>query len=295
MFSQIFLIVVMAPISLKDDLVFKAVFVKEPRLLKNFIQEILFPDREIIVDSVIVTNPELIADYKAHKRAILDITAIDTNGNIFHVEIQNTKRPYFSARAIFYASKLIVNQIKSGEDYSVIRPVYQIILVDYRVFDGFAYTERFQLRGMTNPNHIFYDGLMIQLIDLRAIGRLKVTPAMTNAEAMLYYIANSANVPEEDMTILIDKTPDIKTINEILERMSADPETARLIEEKRKYGMDYLAEMALNYEEGELEGEYKKAVKVAQAMLAEKLSFDLIMKVTGLSLSEIERIAEGKH
>jgi predicted transposase/invertase (TIGR01784 family) len=136
---------------------------------------------------------------------------------------------------------------------------------------------------------------MIQLIDLGAIGRLKVTSAMTNAEALLYYIANSEKIEDKDMATLIDKTPDIKTINEILERMSADPETARLIEERRKYGMDYLAEMALNYEEGKSEGEHEKAVKVAQAMLAEKLSFDLIMKVTGLSLSEIERIDESRH
>jgi predicted transposase/invertase (TIGR01784 family) len=163
----------MTPISLKDDLVFKAVFVKEPRLLKNFIQEILFPDREIIVDTVIVTNPELTIEYKDHKRAILDITATGTNGNIFHVEIQNTKRPYFSARTVFYASKLIVNQIKSGENYSAIRPVYQIILVDYRVFDGIHYSEQFQLRGVTNPNHIFYDGLLIHLIDLSNLRRLK--------------------------------------------------------------------------------------------------------------------------
>jgi predicted transposase/invertase (TIGR01784 family) len=93
------------------------------------------------------------------------------------------------------------------------------------------------------------------------------------------------------MATLIDKTPDIKTINEILERMSADPETARLIEERRKYGMDYLAEMALNYEEGKLEGEFEKAVKVAQAMLVDGDSFEKIRRITGLSLTEIERIA----
>jgi uncharacterized protein YerC len=93
------------------------------------------------------------------------------------------------------------------------------------------------------------------------------------------------------MNILIDKTPDIKTINEILERMSADPETAKLIEERRKYGMDYLAELAMKFQEGE----YEKAVKVAQAMIDDGDSFDKIRRITGLSLTEIERIAAGKH
>jgi len=118
---------------------------------------------------------------------------------------------------------------------------------------------------------------------------------MTYADALLYYIANSEKIEDKDMATLIDKTPDIKTINEILERMSADPETARLIEERRKYGMDYLAEMALNYEEGKSEGEHEAKAEVVQAMIADGDSFEKIRRITGLSLAEIEQIAGQKH
>jgi predicted transposase/invertase (TIGR01784 family) len=118
---------------------------------------------------------------------------------------------------------------------------------------------------------------------------------MTYADALLYYIANGVNIDEEEMAILIDKAPDIKVINEILDKMSADPETARLIEEKHKYEMDFNSEMALIYEKGKCKGEYKKAVKVAQAMIAKNMEFAFISEITGLSLPEIEQIAGDRH
>jgi predicted transposase/invertase (TIGR01784 family) len=118
---------------------------------------------------------------------------------------------------------------------------------------------------------------------------------MTYADAMLYYIANGENIDDEEMAILIDKAPDIKAINEILDKISADPETARLIAEKHKYEMDYHSEMALIYEKGKCKGEFEKAVKVAQAMLGAGDSFEKIRRITGLSLSEIEQIAGHRH
>jgi predicted transposase/invertase (TIGR01784 family) len=118
---------------------------------------------------------------------------------------------------------------------------------------------------------------------------------MTYADALLYYIANGENIDDEEMAILIDKAPEIKAINEILDKMSADPETARLIEEKHKYEMDYHSEMALIYEKGKSKGEFEKAVKVAQAMLAKGLVSDFIFKITGLPVSEIKRIAGDRY
>jgi predicted transposase/invertase (TIGR01784 family) len=44
------------------------------------------------------------------------------------------------------------------------------------------------------------------------------------------------------------------------------------------------------FEDGKLEGAHEKALETARAMLKENLSKDLIAKVTGLSIDEIEKI-----
>jgi hypothetical protein len=46
-----------------------------------------------------------------------------------------------------------------------------------------------------------------------------------------------------------------------------------------------------SFGDGFEKGELAKAIKIAKGMLAEKLPVDLIVKLTGLSLSEIEKLA----
>ncbi|MCC5814663.1 MAG: hypothetical protein JJT78_07905 [Leptospira sp.] len=90
------------------------------------------------------------------------------------------------------------------------------------------------------------------------------------------------------MTALIEKEPDMKNAFHILEAYSADEEKRRQVEEKLRNDRDYQYDMAAQFEKGELKGERKKALETARLMKAEGMENSLILRITGLSESQLK-------
>ena len=99
--------------------------------LKDFLEGILkTPISKITIKSEVSLNKISNID----KLGILDLVATLENGTIVNIEMQNVNENNLEKRACFYASKTIVNSIRSGEDYSKIPHVEQIFIVDFNYF-----------------------------------------------------------------------------------------------------------------------------------------------------------------
>jgi hypothetical protein len=61
---------------------------------------------------------------------------------------------------------------------------------------------------------------------------------------------NTKRIQEEEMSIIIDKEPDLENAFRILEVYSSDPEKRQLIEERIRADRDYKFEMAAQFEKG---------------------------------------------
>jgi predicted transposase/invertase (TIGR01784 family) len=81
-----------------------------------------------IVD-VTIENPYNLQDFQNDKLSILDIRAVDQRGAIYDVEMQLSTHSGLVKRIVFYGCEVYAGQLKAGDDYSLLKPVYSICLL----------------------------------------------------------------------------------------------------------------------------------------------------------------------
>jgi len=81
-----------------------------------------------IVD-VTIENPFNLQDFHDDKLSILDIRAVDQRGAIYDVEMQLSPHSGLVKRIVFYGCEVYAGQLKAGDDYSELKPVYSICLL----------------------------------------------------------------------------------------------------------------------------------------------------------------------
>ena len=114
----------------KNDLTFKKVFGEHPHLLRSFLNAMLPlpPDRQVV--SLEYLPPELVPQIPVMKNSIVDVRCVDAAGRQFIVEMQVLWTDSFYNRVLFNASKAYVKQLRTGEEYDLLQPVYSLNLID---------------------------------------------------------------------------------------------------------------------------------------------------------------------
>ena len=114
----------------KNDLTFKKVFGEHPHLLISFLNAMLpLEGREI--ESIEYLSPEMIPELPGMKHSIVDVRCTEKiTGRQFFVEMQMYWTNAFKQRMLFNASKAYVQQVKKGQQYNSLQPVYGLSLVN---------------------------------------------------------------------------------------------------------------------------------------------------------------------
>ncbi len=115
--------------------------------LISLLNAVLRPKEPIV--NVTLDNPFNPKDFQEDKLSQLDIKAINRTGAIYNVEVQLTTYEGLVQRFVFYGCELYAGQVKSGEDYETVNPVYTIWLINgvlwpdaTRVHHAFRLTDR---------------------------------------------------------------------------------------------------------------------------------------------------------
>ena len=114
----------------KADLTFKLVFGEHPDLVMSLLNALLPLDDDGQIASVEYMTPEMVPDNPGKKDSVVDVRCIDEKGRQFIVEMQLYWNEFFQQRVLLNASKAVVRQLKKGEDYNLIQPVYCLNLVN---------------------------------------------------------------------------------------------------------------------------------------------------------------------
>jgi len=114
----------------KADLVFKKIFGQHPDLIKSFLNNLLPLPEGRIIESIEYLSPEQTPRIPSMKNTIVDVKCTDQDGRIFIVEMQMAWNPYFYQRFLYGASKAYVQQLKLGEFYEELCPVYGVALIN---------------------------------------------------------------------------------------------------------------------------------------------------------------------
>nr|WP_061219511.1 Rpn family recombination-promoting nuclease/putative transposase [Leptospira weilii] len=277
---------------------FKTLFVKEPQLLISMLNSVIFANQEHWIREITILNPELTGPSAKDKRSYLDIRAQDETGRIFHVEIQVAHENSFVKRSLYYLSGLIRDQLKSGEGYSDLKAVYQVNIVDFNLIPSENYHSKFKFREESNPEITLTDELEIHYIELPKLtedDHLRLLREGSDLYRWMYLFKHTSELTEEEMSILVDKTPDLSKAFTILEQYSNDPKKRKEIEEKLKSDRDYVYDLAARFEAGERQGiekgiekgEFKKALEAARKMLRKGIDLKTTLEVTGLTEKDL--------
>ena len=208
----------------KADLTFKKVFGEHPELVKSLLNALLpFKSEEEEITSVTYLTPEMVPQTPTRKFSIVDVRCEDAQGRQFIVEMQMVWSAEFKQRVLFNASKAYVKQLNRGEDYSLLKPVYSLNLVN-EVFEP-ELDDYYHYYHLVHEEHTdkVIDGLHLVFVELP-----KFTPhTFTEKKMQVLWLRYLTEIDEKTKTVPAEllANPEIaKAVSEIEESAYAEGE-----------------------------------------------------------------------
>jgi len=150
----------------KADVVFKKIFGQHPRLLMSFLNAVLPLPEDSPIESLEYLSNEQVPVIEGFKYTIVDVKCRDSHGRTFIVEMQVQWTTSFMQRLLYGASTAYVHQIRRGEEYDRLKPVYGLGLVATTFdHDTPEWYHHFKLGHVKNQNRSI-DDLQLIFIEL---------------------------------------------------------------------------------------------------------------------------------
>lgn len=285
----------------KADLTFKKVFGEHEDLVISLLNALLplRADEEVI--EVEYLPAELVPDNPLRKNSIVDVRCVDAVGRQFIVEMQMVWSPEFLQRVLFNSAKAYVRQLDKGFDYSLLKPVYSLNLVN-DIFDP-QLPEYYHYFKLVHEEHTekVIDGLHLVFVELP-----KFTPHSMSEKKMqvlwLRYLTEIKDGTEKIPQELLDNAETGKAIS-VLETSSYND--AQLASYDKFWDTISIEKTLYNSgerkgrEEGLMEGEAvgmekgraEEKRKIASGMKQAGIPLETIAVITGLPLEEVKSIS----
>ena len=302
----------------KADLTFKLVFGEHKDLVMSLLNALLplEPDGQIV--SVEYWPSELVPENPGKKDSVVDVRCEDQQGRQFIVEMQLYWNQYFKNRVLLNASKAVVKQLKEGEGYNLIHPVYCLNLINDIGFESEP-DEFYHDYAIVNVAHSdrIIEGLRFVFVELPKFANKRVQSdarisSVEREQTRPKVKFRPESIAEKKMAVLWLRF--LTEINKKTEEAPAElleneaTRKALSIVEKSAMSEDQLYAydkfwMAVTDEEGFLEARYNRGLREGKAeaeakarqeilesarkMKEDHLPVDAIAKYTGLSADEV--------
>ena len=285
----------------KADLTFKKVFGEHEDLVISLLNALLplRADEEVI--EVEYLPAEQVPNNPLRKNSIVDVRCVDAVGRQFIVEMQMVWSPEFLQRVLFNSAKAYVRQLDKGFDYSLLKPVYSLNLVN-DIFEP-QLPEYYHYFKLVHEEHTekVIDGLHLVFVELP-----KFTPHSMSEKKMqvlwLRYLTEIKDGTEKIPQELLDNAETGKAIS-VLETSSYND--AQLASYDKFWDTISIEKTLYNSgerkgrEEGLMEGEAvgmekgraEEKRKIASGMKQAGIPLETIAVITGLPLEEIKSIS----
>ena len=285
----------------KADLTFKKVFGEHEDLVISLLNALLplRADEEVI--EVEYLPAELVPDNPLRKNSIVDVRCVDAVGRQFIVEVQLVWSPEFLQRVLFNSAKAYVRQLDKGFDYSLLKSVYSLNLVN-DIFEP-QLPEYYHYFKLVHEEHTekLIDGLHLVFVELP-----KFTPHSMSEKKMqvlwLRYLTEIKDGTEKIPQELLDNAETGKALS-VLETSSYND--AQLASYDKFWDTISIEKTLYNSgerkgrEEGLMEGEAigmekgraEEKRKIASGMKQAGIPLETIAVITGLPLEEVKSIS----
>lgn len=299
----------------RADLTFKKVFADHKDLMISFLNALLPLPDDGQVTSIEYLPFELIPTMPLKKDTIVDVRCEDQRRRQFIVEMQMIWTADFFKRVLFNSSKAYVKQLRSGEDYSDLQPVYSLNLINEAfLHDTDEWYHDYGLMEFKYPDHVIEDMhvIFIELpkfkphsftekkmtaLWLRFLTEIdedtKIAPKelMENPETRKALDIVEESAYSDAQMAYYDHFWDMVSVERTLHssvRREREKGKAEGIAEGFKQGMEKGMEKGLA--QGMAQGALDNAMANAKVMKADGMPVALIAKYTGLSEEQVAGI-----
>lgn len=234
----------------------------------------------------------------------VELLAVDEKGEHIIIEVQYSPEQSYFKRLLYGTSKDIIDNIKSGSDYSDVKKVYSVSLIyfDVELHDkdvqpiDYVYHGKVDFAGLHNGKRVKLDTNFLIGYDKTTKEDINIFPEyfiipvtifndVVNDELDEWIYAFKNNKVKDSFT-----APGIKKMGEKLDFISMSPD------EQRNYNK-YLENLAsdrgtleFNAKKAKAEGKREGEVEVARKMKTNGIEINTITACTGLSTEDIEKL-----
>jgi predicted transposase/invertase (TIGR01784 family) len=146
-------------VDVTNDVAFRKIFGQQEKkeVLISFLNAIIILPNNAIINDIAILNPYQLPLLAEGKTTILDIKAKDSLGNTFIVEMQVAQNKAFHKRVLYYTSQSYSQQIKEGDDYSKLFPVYFVGILNFPIGNNNNYLSTHKILNVETNEHVFMD------------------------------------------------------------------------------------------------------------------------------------------
>jgi predicted transposase/invertase (TIGR01784 family) len=277
-----------------NDFAFKKIFgTAENRVaLISLLNAILKPKSPIV--EVTLENPFNLQDFEDDKLSILDIKAIDGAGAIYDIEMQLAIIAGLVQRIVYYGCELYAGQLKKGDDYENLHPVYSICLVNGVLWpDATRVHHAFRLAD-GESGRVLQGTLEIHTLEL---GRYTLGEADLAAADMLdcwlYWLLHAHEYEPAELLKLLPQQA-IRQATEALARIAQISEDKAMYDAREKAIRDRKWEMNAAFREGKIEGKMEgkmELIRALQGILQTSVSEE--QELRAMTLEQLESLTNG--
>ena len=268
-------------ISIRKDEIFRIVFGSNDRYkyLKDFLEGIL----NRTITNIIVRNDVALDKLHADNKLMrLDILVEIDGKEIINVEMQNKNEYNIEERSQVYASGIMYNALRSGEQYIEVPKTIVIWILGFNQFEDGTYHEIAKLKREYNNEEL------MQKVEYHYIQLPKfleqVEEIKTKEEQWLAYLTCSLN--NEELKELFAMNRSIEEINRIVDIVMTDDDVMDALNTRILAKNLEQLKQAKAYKDGEKE----KKIQIAQKMLEKGMPDEEIIELTGIVAEELNEL-----
>ena len=284
-----------------NDFIFKKLFGEKDDeiILLSFLNAILSKTyTEPLTEIIIIENKELTKEMIEDKTGRIDVRAKTQNGEQINIEVQLTDQNNMDKRTLFYWGKLFLEGIKQGEDYTNLKKVITINLVDFNYLKTKDYHSSFHLWEDSEKDYLLSDIMEIHFIELPKFRKNKLENIKEgNKELNRWLSFLQQDISKERLEEIIKMDPAIKMAEEKLEKLSHDPDTIALYRAREDSAHERANLISTGIrkgieegiQQGIQQGIYQRNIELAINLL-DILDDETISQKTGLSVEEVRKL-----
>jgi len=274
---------------------------KNEPILRSMLSGVMTDVGQPPVAKAKVLNPFNIQEYAIDKRIILDVRVEDEAGAFYNVEVQKKAETDFLERMLFGWAESYGSQLLRGEKYDELFPVRSIIIAEFPIFSVLKRLHAvFELRARENPEVLFSEHCQMHVLRLGDLLRnlSDLDQFGLDLQRWMQLWVFGSTLEESEMSTMLQDCPPVLAAYEEFQQFSSDPDMREKVRARERFLNDQRLKIGgarregrkEGRKEGLIEGEARKAHETAQNLKREGLDSAFIARMTGLSVSEVERL-----